>query len=90
MFSSAKMSFHGITRAAFIRLCERASSRGIEVSGTIGRADQSGVIIQWNYDAASQQLDVECLHTPFWINSAAVERELCSEIESVLGIRSAA
>jgi hypothetical protein len=62
----------------------------IQLSETIGQADQSGVIIQWSYDVASQQLDVECLHTSFWINTAAGRRELCGEMESVLGIRSAA
>jgi hypothetical protein len=83
MSGNPKQIFHGITRAIFSRLRRKASRLGIRVVTPKGEAEKDGVIIQWNYDAAAQLLEVEC-HAPFWINADQVHRNLRHEIEVTL------
>jgi hypothetical protein len=90
MSISPKLTFGGITRAIFSRLCKKASKRGIQVVGPVGEAIRDGVRIQWNYDATSEHLEVECTHAPFWIDSARINKELRLEIEATLDASRAA
>ncbi|MGA8108585.1 MAG: hypothetical protein WBD46_05345 [Acidobacteriaceae bacterium] len=46
---------------------------------------RDGVRIAWEYDAAAEVLEVECVHTPFWIDRATIHGRLSQEIESELG-----
>jgi hypothetical protein len=84
MSISPKITFGGITRAIVSRLRKKASKRGIHVVGPVGEAIKDGVRIQWNYDATSELLEVECIHVPFWIDSARINKELRQEIEATL------
>ena len=84
MFHSPKMTFRGITRTIFTRLCKKASKTGIHVVGPTGEAVKDGVKIQWNYDASSEQLEVQCIHAPFWIDCARINNDLRREIEATL------
>ena len=45
---------------------------------------RDGVTIQWEYDAAAEMLEVECVRAPFWIDRATIHRRLSHEIESEL------
>jgi hypothetical protein len=83
MSGNPKQTFHGITRAIFVRLRKKASQVGIRVASPKGEAVKNGVRIQWNYDAAAEVLEVEC-KAPFWINSMQVNRALRHEIEVTL------
>jgi hypothetical protein len=58
---------------------------GLYVAGPTGEAAKDGFKIHWNYDPSLEQLDVECVSTPFWIDASSVSRNLRSEIEAVLG-----
>jgi hypothetical protein len=89
MSGNPKQSFRGITRAGFARLRQKATKGGIHVSSPIGEAVKDGVRIQWNYDAASEVLEVEC-RAPFWINSSRINADLRHEIEAALGSNRAA
>jgi hypothetical protein len=84
MSGSRRQTFRGITKAIFTRLCKKASKIGLRVPGPCGEAVKDGVRIQWNYDAAQEQLEVECVRAPFWIDSIRVDKELRREIEAVL------
>jgi hypothetical protein len=90
MSISPKLMFGGITRAIFARLRKKASKRGIHVVGPAGEATKDGVRIQWNYDAALELLEVECIHVPFWIDSTRINKELRQEIEATLDASRAA
>jgi hypothetical protein len=90
MSISPKLTFGGITRAIFARLRKKASKRGIHVACPAGEATKDGVRIQWNYDATLELLEVECLHVPFWIDSARINKELRQEIEATLDASRAA
>jgi hypothetical protein len=63
---------------------------GLRVTGPTGEAVKDGIKIHWNYDPSLEQLDVECVGTPFWIDASRVSQNLRSEIESVLGLNRAA
>ncbi len=84
MPENLKQTFRGITRAIFRRLRKKASKRGIQVKQAAGEAVKDGIKIQWNYNAAAELLEVECVSAPFWINSAQVNRRLRQEIEEIL------
>lgn len=90
MSISPKHTFGGITRAIFALLRKKASKRGIHVLWPAGEATKDGVRIQWNYDVASELLEVQCLHVPFWIDSARIDKELRQEIEATLDASRAA
>lgn len=80
MAVNPKQTFYGITRRIFARLRKKASQVGIRVASPKGEALKNGVLIQWNYDATFEVLEVEC-KAPFWINSTQVSRALRDEIE---------
>lgn len=84
MSGSPKLTFRGITRSLFKRLRKKASKSGIHVVGHSGEAVKDGVKIQWNYDATLEQLEVQCIRAPFWVDSARINHDLRREIESTL------
>jgi hypothetical protein len=90
MPSGARVLFHGITRAIFARLRTKARQNGITVVRPAGEAVKDGVKICWNYDSDTELLEVGCVHAPFWIDPARVNRRLSQEIQAVLGFDCAA
>jgi len=74
--------FSGITSAQYAKLVEKVNAAGIEISGNSGRASKMGVDVAWSYTEASQQLELTCLHTPFFLSTDEVNaklRDLVSE-----------
>src|ERR1700751_2373884 len=84
MSGSPKLTFPGITRSLFNRHRKKGSKSGIHVVGPTGEAVKDGVKIQWNYDAISEQLEVQCIRAPFGVDSARINHDLRREIESTL------
>lgn len=87
---SSRLTFRGITSAIFARLRKKATQNGISVVRPAGEAVKDGVRIQWKYDSDTELLEVECVHAPFWIDTARVNRRLSEEIETTLGSSRAA
>lgn len=90
MLSGSKLLFRGITRAVFARLRRKAARSGIRVLQPRGEAVRDGVKIEWEYDATTEVLEVECVRAPFWIDRAAIQSRLHDEIESELERKRAA
>lgn len=84
MLSGSRLLFRGITRAVFARLRRKAARSGIMIVHPRGETIRDGVSIQWEYDAAAEMLEVECVRAPFWIDRATIHRRLSHEIESEL------
>jgi hypothetical protein len=84
MLSSSKLSFRGITSKIFARLRRKAAKSGMTVVHPRGETTRDGVKIQWEYDAAAEFLEVECVRAPFWIDRAKIHSRLSREIESEL------
>lgn len=85
MSLGSRLKFHGITRAVFARLRKKATQNGIRVTYPAGEALKDGVQIEWKYDACAELLEVGCVHAPFWIDPARVNRKLSQEIEETIG-----
>jgi uncharacterized protein YjhX (UPF0386 family) len=90
MLSGSRLLFRGITRAVFARLRRKAKRSGITVLQPRGEAVRDGVRIEWEYDAAAEVLEVECVSAPFWIGRAVIHGRLSREIESELELERAA
>ena len=85
-----KLTFRGITGIIFKRLRKKAAQNGISVPSSSGTAMKDGVTIEWKYDSSDGVLEVGCVHAPFWIDAARVNRKLSEEIEASLETRNAA
>ncbi|HTV82262.1 MAG TPA: hypothetical protein VME18_06395 [Acidobacteriaceae bacterium] len=85
MLSGPRLTFRGVTRAIFARLRKKAKQNGIAVAYPTGECVKDGVKIHWKYDPDAELLEVECIHAPFWIDPACMNKELCEEIELELG-----
>lgn len=90
MLGIPKLTFFGISRAIFHRLCRKASQRGIHVVTPTGEAVKNGIRIQWKYDPISEELEVECVQTPFWMDPVRINSDLREEIEATLDAARAA
>lgn len=84
MSSASRLKFRGITRGIFSRLSKRAAQNGIQITAKSGTAKKDGITIQWKYDVCAELLEVECVHSPFWIDNAKVNGKISEEIRSVL------
>jgi hypothetical protein len=85
MLSGPRLTFRGVTSAIFARLRKKAKQNGMTVACPTGEAVKDGLKIHWKYDPDTELLEVECIHAPFWIDTACVNKQLSEEIESELG-----
>lgn len=83
MGESKTQVFSGITPAQYAQLVEKVSAAGIEISGTSGRASKMGVDVAWNYSEESQQLELTCLHTPFFVSADEVNAKLRELVDAL-------
>jgi uncharacterized protein YwlG (UPF0340 family) len=90
MSFGSRLTFRGITRAIFKHLRKKAVQNGIPVAAQASEVVKHGIVIEWKYDADRELLEVECIHSPFWIDAARVTRKLSEEIESVMDSHRAA
>jgi hypothetical protein len=90
MSGSAKLTFCGITLGLFHHLRKRASRSGIQISGRAGEVEKDGIKIQWSYDVNARQLELQCTHAPFWMDTSRIHHDLRLEIEAILGLDQAA
>jgi hypothetical protein len=90
MSLGSRLTFRGITRAIFKRLRKKAVQNGIPVAAQTGETFKHGIVIEWKYDPHAELLEVECVHSPFWIDAARVNRKLSEEIESAMDSHRAA
>jgi hypothetical protein len=84
MAPSAPQIFNGVTPDQYARLVEKAKGAGIEISGNNGAASKFGVEISWNYAPATQELTLQCLKTPFFMNASDVNAKIHSLVAQSL------
>lgn len=84
MTESKTQVFSGVTPAHYARLVENVKAAGIEISGSSGCASKMGVEVAWRYSEASQQLELTCLHTPFFVNTDDVNGKLRDLVNETL------
>jgi hypothetical protein len=74
-------TFSGISPDRFARLTTQARAAGIEIDSNSGSATKFGVHVGWNYDPATEQLTLQCLSTPFFIQPADIDNRLRALVE---------
>jgi hypothetical protein len=84
MAPSAPQVFNGVTPDQYARLVEKAKAAGIEINGNTGSATKFGVEIAWNYTPATQELTLQCLKTPFFMNASDVNTKIHSLVAQSL------
>jgi len=76
MSSCATQTFTGITENRFNCLTQAAQNAGITISGNTGEASKAGITIRWQYDPATQILELQCTEAPFFAPCATVNARL--------------
>jgi hypothetical protein len=84
MAPSAPQVFNGVTPDQYSRLVEKAKTAGIDITGNSGTATKFGVQIAWNYTPATQELTLQCLKTPFFMNASDVNTKIHSLVAQSL------
>jgi len=84
MAPNPPLTFSGITPNQFAQMVLKAKESGIDLHGNTGAASKFGVEISWNYSPDTQQLTLQCLSTPFFVNPADVQAKLQSLVEQTI------
>jgi len=77
--------FSGVTPEQFARLTAKASAAGFNLSGNSGTASTFGVEVAWNYTPEAQQLTLQCLRTPFFVQPEEVYAKIRELVKGSLG-----
>jgi hypothetical protein len=81
---SSPQIFKGITPEQYAKLAARAQAAGIPLSGNSGTATKFGVEVSWSYSPEAQELTIQVLQTPFFLNAADVDAKIRSLVEQNL------
>lgn len=84
MSESAPQIFKPVTPEQYARLTEKAKTSGINIAGPRGTAAKFGVEVAWNYSDETQELTIQCLKTPFFVNSADVDSKIAAMVHESL------
>ncbi len=76
MTASAAQIFHEVTPERYARLVEKARSAGIPMDGNSGTAAKFGVEVAWSYSPETQELSIQCLRTPFFLQVGDIEAKI--------------
>jgi hypothetical protein len=74
--SCETQTFTGITQNRFDCLVQAAQSTGITITGNVGEASKGGVTVRWQFDPASQVLELQCTEAPFFLPCATITSKL--------------
>lgn len=84
MDPSPPQVFAPVTPEQFAMLTAKARAAGISISGNSGIASELGVEVAWNYIPDMQELTLQCLDTPFFMSSDAVNAKLRALVQESL------
>lgn len=85
MGQSPPQVFSGITPENYATLMQKAQTAGIALSGNSGTASKFGVEVAWNYSPETQELTIQCLHTPFFVKPEDVNARIQALMKETLG-----
>lgn len=69
-------SFNNVTAGVWQCLVTKVGKYGVNITTNTGDAESHGVKVHWNYDPASQILQVQAMKTPFFIPCSLVNSKL--------------
>ena len=77
--------FSGITPERYAKLIAKAKAAGFDLSGNKGTASTFGVEVAWEYAPERQELTLQCLKTPFFVNPEEVNAKIQSLVKESAG-----
>jgi hypothetical protein len=81
MPSTPPQVFSNITPAQYAILVKKAAAAGIDLSSNSGTASQFGIEVTWNYSPEAQQLIIQCLNAPVFMNCGVVSARIKALVE---------
>lgn len=75
-------TFTNVSQTQFDRLAEKAKTAGIMIDGQTGQASANGVTVRWNFDEATQTLEIQCTDSPFFLPCHIIDAKLREIVES--------
>ncbi len=85
MAQSPPQVFSGITPENYATLMQKANASGLALNGNSGTASKYGVEVAWNYSPETQELSLQCLHTPFFVKPESVYAKIQALVKETLG-----
>ena len=76
MAQSEPQIFKDVTPDQYAHLVQKAKGAGIEMTGNSGTASKFGVEVKWNYVPEAQELTLQCVGVPFFMNAADVDAKI--------------
>jgi hypothetical protein len=73
--------FRNVSPEQFARLREKARAAGIEIEGNSGSASKFGAEVAWNYNADTQELNLQVLSAPFFMKKEDLEEQMRGLVE---------
>jgi hypothetical protein len=78
---SAPQIFKDVTPERYEILADRGRRAGIPLSGNSGSASMFGVEVCWSYSPETQELTVQCLRAPFFMNQGEIDARIRNMVE---------
>jgi hypothetical protein len=77
MGSCAKQTFSNITPDQFTCICQQIESKfEITIPGDSGEITQSGFTVGLDYNSQTQEFDVQCLDSPFFVSCGTINQSI--------------
>jgi hypothetical protein len=77
----AAQTFANITPDKCLALQTKAAASHIDLNGDSGETTQQGFTFNWQYDAASATLTIQCLNHPFFAPCGAINSKIHDLVE---------
>lgn len=74
-------TFTGISQDRFDCLTQAAQNTGVAIAGNGGEASKDGITIRWQYDPASQVLELQCTGSPAFIPCGLINARIQAMVD---------
>ena len=75
-------TYNGISPQRFLEIAIEAKTQtGLRIEGHQGQATAHGITVEWDYNAATNVLILQCLAKPFFISNGLLNGKLDALVE---------
>jgi hypothetical protein len=83
MSACAKQTFNNVSPAAWQCVKQAAAEYGVNGADS-GQQTVSGFTVAWNYSAATQTLEIQCLDSPFFVSCSTINAHIHDAVDHCL------
>jgi hypothetical protein len=85
MSACAMQTFNNVTQAAWQSANQAVATKfGVQITTDADNISSDGFAVNWNYDARTEMLSIECTDSPFFIPCSAINSEIHDIVEETL------